>query len=450
MLNISPTSVSAHIPKDKFSTLQKVEAKTSKKVFKRLIYGTGIIILIILFLPWTQNIRSTGNVTTLRPDQRPQTIHSVIAGRVEKWYVQEGDFVKAGDTIVKISEIKDDYFDSELLPRTQNQLDLKEMSVDAYAQKIQAQENQLNILKTQRELKMEQAKIKLQQTKLKVMNDSLAYISALADFQTAQKQYERMDSLYAKGLKSLTDLETRNLKVQQTKAYELEAKNKWLNSKNELIALKIDLSNVQMSFESDYTKTMSDKFSTESDKLDAESTVTKLKNQYANYEVRTGMYVITAPQDGYVTKTFITGIGETLKEGQQILSLMPKNYDLAIEIYIEPLDLPLVKLGENVRIQFDGWPAIIFSGWPNASQGTYGGVIYAVDQYISENGKYRVLVKPDPKDHPWPKALRFGSGTNSMIMLDDVPIWYELWRKINGFPPNYYTNSSSTKTEKSK
>jgi hypothetical protein len=117
---------------------------------------------------------------------------------------------------------------------------------------------------------------------------------------------------------------------------------------------------------------------------------------------------------------------------------MPTNYDLGVEIYIEPIDLPLVKIGEKVRLQFDGWPAIVFSGWPNASHGTYGGEIYAIDQHISANGKYRILVQQDPNDHQWPDALRYGSGTSSMILLTDVPIWYELWRKINGFPPDYY------------
>lgn len=129
---------------------------------------------------------------------------------------------------------------------------------------------------------------------------------------------------------------------------------------------------------------------------------------------------------------------------------MPKTYNLAVEIYIDPIDLPLVNIGEHVRLQFDGWPAIVFSGWPNASHGTYGGIIYGIDQFISKNGKYRILVEQDPTDNKWPDALRFGGGTSSMILLNDVPIGYELWRKINGFPPNYYTGKSTNKGMKKK
>ena len=176
--------------------------------------------------------------------------------------------------------------------------------------------------------------------------------------------------------------------------------------------------------------------------------MSKLENQYSNYVYRQGLYFILAPTDGYITKTSTSGIGETIKEGEEILTLMPRSYELAVEIYIDPIDLPLVNVGEHVRLQFDGWPAIVFSGWPNASHGTYGGIIYGIDQFISENGKYRVLVQQDPNDYSWPEALRFGGGTSSMILLNDGPIWYELWRRINGFPPNYYTGKDTNSQPK--
>jgi len=169
-----------------------------------------------------------------------------------------------------------------------------------------------------------------------------------------------------------------------------------------------------------------------------------------NYSVRTGYYYITAPQDGYITKAIQVGLGETIKEGEKIVSIMPANSKLAVEMYIRPIDLPLVQKGEHVRIQFDGWPAIVFSGWPNTSYGTYGGTVVAIDNFISDNGLYRVLVAPDPKDHPWPDALRVGAGSNSMLLLNDVPVWYELWRQINGFPPDFYKSSTASNTQSKK
>jgi len=443
MLNISKRSISEQVRSKNYSSLVTVEKKNAGNVLKRTLKWSFFILFVVLLLPWTQNIRSYGSVTTLKPNQKPQSLNSVIAGQIKKWYVQEGDFVQKGDTILQISEVKDAYFDDRLLERTEDQLNYKKESIEAYNDKIETQKERLAILQNQRDLKISQLKVKLQQAELYVKNNEIAFDAAKVQYQTAKDRYDRMDSLYQAGLKSLTDLESRKIKVQETAAYETAAKNKLLNSQSELIALQLEMSNVDAYYQSEANKVRSDLLSTLSTRLDTETNVSKMENQYSNYVYRRGLYFILAPTDGYITKTSTSGIGETIKEGEEILTLMPKSYELAVEIYIDPIDLPLVKTGEHVRLQFDGWPAIVFSGWPNASHGTYGGIIYGIDQFISQNGKYRILIQQDPNDHPWPKALRFGGGTSSMILLNDVPIWYELWRKINGFPPNYYTGKDT-------
>lgn len=448
MLNISNNSLSAKIDSNAYDALKEVEAKNAGRVLSRIIKWSAFIIFIIMMLPWTQNVRTSGELTTLNPDQRPQEIQSIISGRINEWRVREGDFVEKGDTIAIITEVKDAYFDDKLLERTYNQLELKKQSVDAYSNKIEAQNSQLDALVKQRELESNKTRVKIQQMKLKIQKDSADYVAAQLDNSISQYQYKRMDSLYQRGLKSLADLETRRMKAQSTSAKEISARNQWESSKNDLLNLQIELNNIFAKFESDYAKVLSEKFSTTTDKFDTETTINKLENQYANYQVRQGYYVISAPQDGYITKLMVQGIGETIKEGQALLTFMPKIYDLAVEIYVDPIDLPLMNINEKVQLQFDGWPAIVFSGWPGASYGTYGGKIYAIDQFISQNGKYRVLVKPDEKDHVWPKYLRVGSGSKAMIMLNDVPVWYELWRKINGFPPEFYqvhNNKTSNK-----
>lgn len=439
MLNISTNKVSDKIDQNAYTSLRKVEAKNSDRIAIRMFKWSFFLLFIIALLPWTQNIRSKGAITTLKPNQRPQDIQTVIAGRIEEWKVQEGDYVEKGDTIVVIAEVKDAYFDEQLLDRMKNQLELQEKKATAYGDKLNAQDQQLLSLLEQRKLKMEQLEVKIRQTNLKMQNDSINLVAAQMDHEIATYQLSRTDSLFTMGLKSLTDLEKARMKAQQTNAKVISSKNEWLNAKNELLNLEIEQSNVRSKFANDYAKTTSEKLSTVSDKLGTESNLQKMENQYRNYEVRQGYYIITAPQDGFVTRLLVQGIGETIKEGQSILSFMPNDIDLAVEIYVDPIDLPLLTKGQQVRLQFDGWPAIIFSGWPGISYGTYGGEIYAIDRFIGMNGKYRVLVKPDESEYPWPEALRVGGGSKSMILLNNVPIWYELWRKINGFPPNFYT-----------
>lgn len=451
MLNISDLNVKKHIKQEKFSALDSAEKRVSGNVLLRLFVGLFIAFLIILFLPWTQNIRARGEVTTLKPDQRPQTIHSVIAGRVERWFVQEGDFVHKGDTILFISEVKDEYFDPQLLARTDEQLKAKEMAVQSYMEKVKAQDNQVDALVQTSRLKMQQARNKVKQANLKITSDSIDFKAYQLNFKIAQDQLIRMEELAAEGLKSQTDLEKRQQALQKTKAEMISAENKLLTSQNELINAQVELTSIEAQYRKEIAKAESEKFTALSNMYDAEAVVTKIQNQYMNYSVRQGLYYITAPQDGYVTKAIQIGLGETMKEGEEIVSIMPAQYDLAVAMFIRPIDLPLMEKGQKVRLQFDGWPAIVFSGWPNTSYGTYGGKVFAIDNFISENGKYRILVEPDPEDHAWPDALRVGAGTNSMTLLKDVFVWYELWRQINGFPPDYYkTSEKSGKEDKAK
>jgi adhesin transport system membrane fusion protein len=206
-----------------------------------------------------------------------------------------------------------------------------------------------------------------------------------------------------------------------------------------LINAEVELMSIGAQYRDEISKAESNKYAALSDMYDAEAVVTKLQNEYMNYSVRSGLYYICAPQDGYITQAIQSGLGETIKEGAEIVSIMPSKFDLAVAMYVEPIDIPLLKKGNKVRLQFDGWPAIVFSGWPDTSYGTYGGEVFAIDNFISPNGKFRVLVAQDPDDHAWPDAVRVGAGSSTMTLLNDVAIGYEMWRQINGFPPNYYT-----------
>lgn len=451
MLNISSHSkLNEKVDITGYGAGKKVFHKRHFKQFNRFLAAFSIMVLLILFLPWTQIISGRGFLTTLTPDQRPQTIQSPIPGRIEKWYVREGDYVEKGDTILQISEVKSEYFDPDLVERTGMQIRAKSMSVTSYKEKVKALEQQIQALTNERVLKLEQAKNKLIQSKLKVRSDSIDLEAAKTNISIAQRQYDRVVQLEKEGLKAVTDLEEKRLKLQETQAKLIGQENKLLASKNEVINAQVEINRVQAEYTDKISKAQSDLYTAQSNQFDSEAQVTKLENEYTNYEIRNSLLYIRAPQDGYINKAIQSGIGETFKEGEQLVGIMPANYDVAVETFVDPIDLPLVHIGEKVRIQFDGWPAIIFSGWPNVSYGTFGGEIVAIENFISPNGKYRVLLAPDKDDVPWPEDIRVGSGASTMALLEDVPIWYEIWRQLNGFPPNYYQpqNSSSDATKK--
>jgi multidrug resistance efflux pump len=445
MLNISKKNpIAENI--EKYSTVKNLANRPHYQILNKIIIYVSLIGVVILFLPWTQNISGSGAVTTLKPDQRPQTIHSAIGGRIEKWYVKEGDYVKKGDTILFISEIKEDYFDPNLVANTKNQVDAKKMALQSYGSKVTTLSSQINAIQNERQLKLQQAQNKIRQSLLKVKSDSMDLEAVKTQIKIANTQFNRAVTLNKEGLKPMTDVEEKRLKLQEVEAKIITQENKLLGSKNELINSKVEVNRIRAEYTEKVSKAESDQYTALSNQYDTEAQVNKLQNQYVNYQIRNGMYYIKAPQNGYINRAIQSGIGEIIKEGTQIVSIMPSKYDIAVETFVSPNDLPLIHKGEKVRIWFDGWPTVVFSGWPNMSYGTFGGKIVAVENFISTNGKFRVLIAPDQEEVAWPKQISIGSGAQTLALLDNVPIWFELWRTLNGFPPNYY----QPKEEKSK
>jgi len=234
MLNISRNTLNEKIDLSGYNASQKVFHKRDYKYFNRFLLIFAISMFVILFFPWTQNISGNGYLTTLKPNQRPQTIQSPIPGRIEEWYVKEGDFVKKGDTILFISEVKNEYFDPNLVARTGQQIKSKSMSVSSYQGKVKALDAQINALVNERGLKLKQAKNKLLQSKLKVQSDSIDFEAAKTNISIAERQYNRIAQLKEEGLKSLTDVEQKRLKLQETQAKLISQENKLLASKNEI------------------------------------------------------------------------------------------------------------------------------------------------------------------------------------------------------------------------
>lgn len=404
------------------------------------------VFIIFLFLPWTQNIRARGQVTTLYQDQRPQQVNAIIGGRVMKWYIKEGDYVQAGDTLVQLSEVKTDYLDPNLLERTREQLAGKQLSVEFYKNKVGTAEQQIGAINNGLQLKLNQLLNKMNQLQLKVQADSAEAIAASNEFTLSSRQFERQKAMYDSGLVSLTQLEGRNQQYQNALAKKISTANKLANSKQDLAITRIEMSALQQENLEKVAKAQGEQFQSLTQIASGQADIAKLENQYASYSIRNGMYFVLATQSGQVVKAQKAGIGEFVKDGDMIAQIVPDKIQYAVEMFVKPLDLPLVAPGQKVRFLFDGFPAIVFSGWPRASSGTFGGEIVAVESNVSLNGKFRVLVKEDPADKPWPRELKLGTGAQGIALLKDVPVWYELWRNINGFPPDYYQSSKTEKT----
>jgi multidrug resistance efflux pump len=432
---------------DSFKTIYQISKRNR---IKKWLWGILIGLVVILFLPWTQNIRAKGNVTTLYQEGRPQELNTIIAGRVMKWKVKEGDFVKKGDTILQLGEVKPEYFDPKLLERTQQQINAKQMAIDAYEQKANTANTQIGALESARELKLNQLEIKTRQLLLKQLSDSNDVVAVNNEWQIAKRQIESAKTMLDSGVIALIDFERRKATYQNAIAKKVSAENKLLQTKQELQAIKVEINFTIQEYADKIAKAQGERYGSMSNMSSGAADISKLENLYSNYDIRNQLYYITAPQNGQVTKAKKAGIGEMVKEGEMLVEIVPEKAQLAVELYIDPMDLPLINIGQPIRFIFDGYPAIVFSGWPAASYGTFSGIISAIERSTSDNGKFRILAVENKQEKPWPAQLRIGGGASGIALLKNVSIGYELWRNINGFPPEYYQVKSTNNQAKKK
>lgn len=413
-------------------------------------WGVLIFIAIMMFLPWTQNINTSGTVTTLYQDQRPQEMNTIIPGRIIKWWVKEGDFVKKGDTIVQLADVKDDYLDPKLVQRTQEQLDAKQQKIGFYNEKISATASQVEAMEMSRNLKLNSLDNKLEQLRRKVTSDSAELVAAEIDHGIAVQQLNRAKQMFSEGIIALTEFERRTGQYNKALAILTEKQQKLQNTRQDITICRIEMNTVRQDAADKIFKAQGDIASARGDVASTDVEVAKNQNQLANYAIRGSQRWMIAPQSGQITKAKKSGINEMVKEGEMIVEIVPNKFDQAVELYVAPMDLVLVEKGQQVRLQFDGFPAIVFSGWPEASYGTFVGEVIAVETNRSENGKFRMLVVPVEKEKKWPAALKLGAGVQGFALLKNVSIWYELWRQINGFPPEFYQPSSGKEKTKNK
>ena len=166
----------------------------------------------------------------------------------------------------------------------------------------------------------------------------------------------------------------------------------------------------------------------------ARASLIEVERRLAQQDVQ----LVTAPRSGVIARRFAGEQTVLVTQGDELAVIVPLDVDPAVEIWIDGNDLPLVSRGDEVRLQFEGWPALQMSGWPAVAVGTFGGRVVVIDQAeVGHPGQFRLLVRPGPEDD-WPSSrlLRQGILAHGWVLLRQVPLGFELWRRFNDFPPS--------------
>ena len=415
-------------------------SNTIRHLAAALVVVMVVITLLLTVVPWVQTVTGKGKVTALSPDQRPQTIEALITGRISDWRVGEGAEVKQGDTIVVLQDIDPKFLDSELLLNQERQLDaLKDRRLSIIRQ-IEALGKQVVTEGKARESGVKAAQEKLSQITQKRIAAEEQVKQARLDVDIAKQRFADRKSLYEKGLLSERNFENAKLELQRSEVGQTRTLTELEAGRRAEAEALATITNKESEGTSKILKVISDESKALETLAALDNSIAKAESDLNAAFSRRAASIIRAPVAGTVVRLLTAGYGETVKQGDKLAVIAPKTTSLAVELTVSGTNAPLIADGKKVRLQFDGFPAFQLSGWPAVSVGTFGGIVSVIDAVDDEQSKgaFRVVVRPDPDDEPWPESKILRPGTQSLgwMQLNTVSLGYEMWRQLNGFPPS--------------
>jgi multidrug efflux pump subunit AcrA (membrane-fusion protein) len=382
------------------------------------------------FAPWVQTVSGSGRVVALDPKDRNQNIDAPVEGRIRRWNVIEGSRVKRGDVI---AEIMDN--DPQVLLRREEEKRAVEQRLEQAKLRVTSLEQSIRQLDLTRRNELNANSSRIDMAKANVNAAEQQIRAGEADLIAAQQNLERRKASVAAGLSSIRELEVAQ-QAYQTAAANLDRfRANLIANQNDVLARTADQDRIETANQRALADAQASLASARADIQNATAELQRQEIAVARQRTQT----IVAPRDGTIFRLLAQPGSELLKAGDPVAVLIPESsgLGLAVEVFVNGNDVPLIQKNDPVRLQFEGWPAVQFSGWPSVAVGTFGGRVQLVDQTDDGKGKFRILVTPDENDQPWPseRYLRQGVRANGWVLLRTVPLGFELWRQFNGFPP---------------
>jgi len=411
----------------KYTVLDKI---VFHKYIEKFWYISLFILLVtfsFLFLPWEQTVKGEGVISASNPTQRPYAVSATIDGFIDKFHVQENKFVKKGDLLFTMVDLDRTYSTrlKDIHAKYEDQLE------NTYKQIILAKGKKKN-LEEYLTIGLNVFVQKLAQTRDKIKSLQLKKVTLDKNHQIEKLNFERINILYKDGIESKRKYDN--------------AENIYIKANAQLQKIIIDMevekkniSILNKEKEKFYKDTHNKIKSIEDSVLAFHNKVTSIEQDLQRQSMNISRYdssEVYAQKNGQVLRLYETDNHKLLKKGEEVIYFAPEVDEKILLLRVSDFNMPLMKKGLPVRLMFYGWPAMQISGWPKITHGTFAGIIQKLDSVSHEKGYFYAYVVEDPNE-PWPKGdvLKVGTQTSAWIRLETVPIWYQIWRTINGLPP---------------
>ncbi len=402
---------------------------------------------IVCFVPWTQTITVQGTLSAYSPKERPQEIHAQINGSIRAWHVNEGVTVKKGDLVLDLDDVNPQFMAQDLLQRLEQSREALELRRQAALDRANILAERLKEMTALTKAATTSAKARVTEARHKAQSAEQDVAVVMIAKETATLNLDRSRLLEAEGLLSRRELE---LAIQAATAAMADVKAAQA-SLREAQQARLALGHNRERIDAELVQRLLDartqRASALGEAAKASEDVAKLELTRSNAIQRRVASRVVAPLDGTVVRMTRIGPGEIVHPGDLLITIVPLNATPAVEMWANAIDAPLLKPGRSVRLLFHGVPAIPLPAWPELMAGTYDGKVQVVDQSASTNGQFRLWVVPKTERRSWPPSLQVRQGTQVMgwVILNRVPLWYEIWRRVNLFPADYESGILSLK-----
>ena len=410
-----------------FSSLRRVTNPAFATLSVRVLTLSLVAILCIMaFAPWQQTSFGTGTVIAIDPVEREQTVKAAMSGLIARWHVREGAHVEAGDLIVELSDNDPNIMNR--LTQERDATDRKQIAADIT---IDAVESQIKAIRSTRKLALAAASAHIRMASNKVKAAKQKLVAAKASLNAATLNDTRQESLQKKGLTSNRKVELAERDRATAQANVFSARADLASAEGDLLAKRAERERKAADADAKIAKEQAALQKAHGSRAGADAELAKAEVKLS----RQKQMIVRAPRSGTIARVLVKQGSEYVKAGDPLALLVPDTTKRAVTIWVDGNDVPLISPDREVRLQFEGWPAVQFSGWPAVAVGTFGGIVSFVDANADADGRFRVVIEPGANDWPKTQFLRQGVRANAWILLNNVSIGYELWRKLNGFPP---------------